>query len=326
MGLKKQQLNIIDVIGSHNIFRKYFGEFSYRKAYHSVFRTDNKKSTGFYLTKNNQTIYNDFVTGDKYNCISFVAKKYNISIKEAINKIKKDFNVTNGGVGYISFPKIKKEKRKKFKIYYRDFTKKDLEWWADYYITENELKQNNIISVKKLVIENNIIKAKDDLRYAFIINYEDKKHIKLYSPTDTNYKWLFLGSIKAVHGLDTLNFKNKKLIITKSIKDYIVLKKFFINVICLQNESLSAIDDELLKKLKILFKEIIVFFDLDRPGIYAVNQYRKKFKITPFIITFYTENIWQDIKYAKKVKVKDPSDYVKKYGLDALQKLLKPII
>ena len=70
------------------------------------------------------------------------------------------------------------------------------------------------------------------------------------------------------------------VVITKSLKDVMVLYEFNIPAIAPNSETLF-ISDKQLEKLKSKFKNIIVFYDNDCAGISGMNKIKKNHKKLP---------------------------------------------
>lgn len=334
MGLKNviTQDDILTQIGCEKILKSYYGDFNLRSSYNSVLRTDAKKSTGFYVNKKGLIIYNDFTTGEKYDCIQLVRKllsikyKKDVTVDEAILDIANTFNLKEGsGILVSPDPVFKQKEKNVFRVTVRPFTKKDKEWWGTYGITEQELSDNDVYSVKELRVGKFTFKTGiEELRYAYLLkDNEGNGYFKIYTPFSKKGKWYFNATLNLVFGLDKLNYESDTLIITKSVKDYIVLKKFKTDVIALQNESLSSITDDTMDYLKKKYKHIIVFFDMDRAGIKASNEFKRKHNTHRFFLGDKDLNVWTNLQLIKELNVKDPSDYVQRFGLNALEIFLK---
>lgn len=326
MGLKNiiTYQDIKNKIGCDRVFNHYFGKFSLGKAYNSVLRVDNKKSTGFYISKNGSIVYNDLSTNDKYNCVQFVAKLLNITYYKAIEHISNTFNLEEGSGDIVITKKIKERKKNKFIVNTKPFTTNDLNWWKQYGITKQELIKNNIYSLSSLKIGRLHLKVSStELKFAYSFLDNENMYFKIYSPEDANIKWLSNIRLNYVYGLDKLSYNSDTLLITKSLKDYIVLNKFTDDVIALQNESRSAISDEDLDFIKSKYSNIFIFFDMDRAGVKAANHFYKNHGFIPIFVGSNKKNVWQNLDNAKKTKVKDPSDFSKIYGLKNLELFLK---
>lgn len=113
----------------------------------------------------------------------------------------------------------------------------------------------------------------------------------------------------------------KNLIVTKSLKDYIILKKFFTEVIYVQNESKSALNKKTIKALQKCYSTIYVWFDTDRAGLSAMWWYRKHYNFTPVFFRNTKLSIWQNL--TKNKQISDPADFVKTYGITNFEKWLK---
>lgn len=325
---------LIDKLGEENIFRYYFGDFVIGRSYKSIFTKDERPSTGFYVNSKGSLIYNDLRTGEKLDCIAFVAKLLKIKYGEAISQIAIDFGIKHGATSKEAKPiinKIKKyEKKEKsvFSVKTKPFTKADYTFWLQFGITKKELERYNIYSVSWFKMgEFQLFVEEPDLCFAYLIpGLNGERYFKIYTPTDPDRKWFTNAPLDCVYGLENLTCTSNKLIITKSLKDYIVLRKFYKEVIYVQNESKASLPDKIIRVLlKCGYKLIYIFFDCDRPGIRAANYYKKKYG---FIPTFITEGntIWECLKNSSAKGIKDPSDYAKYYDLHKLEQHLKTII
>lgn len=340
----KQHFNrqyLKDKIGEENIFTHYFGAWDFGTGYNSVFRPDQKSSTGFYKSKTGSIIYNDLRTGDKYDFVHFVMKKYGLNYYQALTQIATDFGLISGKpssnkVAVIKpVEQLKKAFKKAFIINTIPYQKQHLDWWAKYYIDSNDLKNNCIYAVDTFIYnkfdENDrLVKTftspqNNELKFVYsFVDEAGRSYVKIYTP-ESEFKWVGDVPLKIPFGLNGLSHDNfNKLIITKSVKDCLVLRKFFPNVIAVQNESTAAFDENLLL-LCSKYDEVYVWFDCDRPGLRAANQYRWLYGFTPIFIRYTKKGIWQDILQSKAKGVKDPSDFVSHHGLDAFAQYLKYI-
>lgn len=100
------------------------------------------------------------------------------------------------------------------------------------------------------------------------------------------------------------------LVVTKSLKDTMTLYNLGIPAIAPISEN-CFLSEAQYNKLKDRFKNIIVFYDNDRPGLRAMISIRKRF---PLI-----KPIWIPLKY----KTKDISDFYAKYKHDKTIELIE---
>ena len=120
-----------------------------------------------------------------------------------------------------------------------------------------------------------------------------------------------------IGGLEFLPDSGKNLIITKSYKDYRVLKNQGLNVIWFQNEGMTP-NKPILVELCKRFTYITVFFDNDETGI------RESKKISELLNSYKGKAGQMYLPQALLHKgVKDPSDFYSKYGKELLIQFLE---
>lgn len=311
---------IYEKVDDGQLFSTYFGEFNFRKCYPSIFRTDENPSTGFYINKNGNIIYNDISTGEKLNIFAFVAKKYGINYGQAIDKVGCDFGilpcegikpVTPKQLDKFKYLSDKLKKETKIDIVYDNWNAGSLAYWADYGITQQELNDNQVYPIRKLYINDTFIpNVRGNYRFAYVLNYKDKCYKKIYEPhADKRYKWFNNTPIYLPYGYDSLPYDNNILIVAKSQKERIIWKKYFTNVIGVQNESQSSLRDITLKALFRRFKDIYIALDTDKAGLENMANFEAK-GLKPIYIP-------------SEESIKDTGDFVKKYGLKQFEEFVK---
>lgn len=319
--LKKQYIDsnfVLSNIEDSIIFYAYFGEFELGKIYASVFREDRNPSTGFYLSSSNKLIYNDISTGEKLDCFAFVAKKYGLTYSQAIKKIAEDFGLVGNNKIFSKEELLEKvanaknKVEKEIKIKPDDWTDTYLKFWEQFYITKKELIENDVFPVKTLYINDIAIpNYSKNVRYAYLLKYKDKVYKKIYQPFGDVR---FVGNIPIYipFGVFDLPYKSDTLIITKAQKDRIIFKKYFTDVIAIQNESAAALRDSLISYLKNKYKKIYINCDSDTAGINAMRLFKEK-GLIPLMLP----------KVLVKEGIKDVADFVKTYGLKRFEDFLK---
>lgn len=189
-----------------------------------------------------------------------------------------------------------------------------MQYWRLYEVTEQELRKNRVYPVDELYVNKKRIWNKNnDLQFAYLETFEDNDYMKIYTPFSTQMKWLSNIPLSVPFGLSDLPYKSKRIIITKSKKDLIILKKFFTDVIATQNESESALTEELQAHLHEKYDERIIIWDNDPTGVENCTLFNDK--------GFGYWNV-PKAEYLR-FKIKDVSDYVKYYGIDALEALFQ---
>lgn len=279
----------------------------------SPLRVDHKPTCSFY--RGRQLYFKDFATGE---CLSFenvVMKKYGCNYHEALKIIATDFGIIDGSKPKVVpiQPIFKKEKKTIIQIEAKSFTKEELEWWEQFGITKNILTKYRVYSCKTVFLNGRIESIYDSKcpSYGYYFGNEEGRELwKIYYPYRKNFR--FIGNIKTttIQGYNQLPKKSKLLVITKSLKDCMVLYNLGIAAIAPQSET-QFIEDNVLEVLKKRFKHIVLLFDNDQTGLEFTNKIKRKYKwITPMIIPL-------------KYKAKDISDFYKAYGRDRTIELIK---
>lgn len=312
---------LLSRLNPSTIFRLYHGDFTLGKVYPSVFRKDKDPSCGFFIHKGTGALlYNDIAQGEKLNCIQFVMKLHDLKYYAAINKIAADFGLIEGKKIVSDewlresddFEEEIKREEVLIQFIHRSFTKEDLEYWAQYEITKEELEKENIFSVESLFLNKREIKNfKNEVRFAYPIHQNGETKVKIYTPYSKTIKWLSSIPNDWCFGLNGLKFESDTVFITKSRKDELVLKKIFTDVISVQNESEQSLSLHDIFWLEIKYKNIIIAWDSDPPGLVASKKMLNK--------GFKTFNIPEN--YYLDYGITDFSDFVKTFNVKELKNL-----
>jgi hypothetical protein len=311
---------ILSKIDEVQILYHYFGHFELGRNYPSKFRRDRNNSTGFYVNKNGRIIYNDFKTGEKLNCFTFVQKLYNCSFVEALNIIVKDFGLINNNpidevkTNLYKSVNFDREHKKNTVIQFipGEWTNERIKYWANYQIDICDLKKEEVYPVNRLFINKTEIYNLNHLCFAYIVHEKDRIYTKIYSPFSERMKWISNIPITIPFGLHNLKYGTDHIIIGKAQKDRLILLKLFESVIGTQNESESALSKKLINHLKFQFSRRTIVWDSDEAGVENCRKFNSKgfgYFNTP--------------KELLKENIKDVSDYVKEFGIKELEKLLK---
>jgi 5S rRNA maturation endonuclease (ribonuclease M5) len=273
---------ILSKVSQEEIFRRYGGLDPYKRGkFSNPLRKDTNPSCSWYRQTYSGKLYmKDWTTNESIDCFEFVKRLYNLSYSQVLQLIAKDFNIIrNGKVTIQVKPKISvsedtEDTNKWNGITFtlnNNFTDSELNYWNKYLITEDTLQKFRVFSVKSLYVDSRKVRYSSDNEPCFCYDYKDSN--KFYSPY-SKVKWL--GSAKAtdIIGEEQLGETSiKKIILTKSHKDVMVLSEFGIPAISLQGEGyrLSAkLKTKLLTLLqKHAVQEIIVLYDNDNAGTKA---------------------------------------------------------
>jgi hypothetical protein len=263
--------NILLFTTEYDIYLRYIGnKFDIGKIMSSPFREDIHPSFGIFKSiKNGKLMFKDLATGWSGDCIMFVAKLFNITYIQALHKVyeevisKKQLVSSNKGkliqTEYENNSKIISIKR-------RYFSTKDKEYWSKFRINKELLDKYNVFPISHYWINDNIFElnnTKEDLTYA----YKVYNKFKIYKPyADKKYKFISNCTSYDLFGMEQLEESGEELVITKSLKDLLVLKLYGIKTIATQGET-HIIPDVIISNLKQRFKTIYVLYDNDIPGL-----------------------------------------------------------
>jgi len=296
---------LLNKYGEYTIFKHYIHNFNVcGKLFLSELRTDNNPSC-IITDYNGRLVYQDFGTGERYDCFSYVQQKYGLSFIEALNKINSDLS---DGVKIKTIPVYRVEKHKNeyniIKVQVRNWNDLDKSYWYDKYgLDEDILKKFNVYPITRYSINNNLFNT-DELAYGYYYGIYDKIHRwKIYQPYNSRFKWISNTNSSVVQGYHQLT-ESDLLIITSSLKDVMVLNEAGYNACALQAES-NILTTDILNKLKTKTKcsRIVSIYDNDEIGIKYANKLTTEYGI-PSI--FMPEGS------------KDPSEFVDMYDYFSL--------
>lgn len=287
----------------------------------SPLRNDHKPTVSFHRNRKGELMFHDFGTGFHENFIGVVMEINKCSYAKALQIIAEDF-------GYIAksnnreFPKIKisnvilEEKAStQIQITDRKFTESELKWWESFGVHENTLKKFKVHSCDSVFLNGNYF-GSPTTRSSMFGYYCGKKNgeelWRIYMPQRKTYRFLSNTGKSFIQGSKQIPDTGDILIITKSMKDVMALYELGIPAIAPCSEVLF-ISDQQLKKLQERFKNIIVIYDNDLPGIQGMRRIRKAHPDLKFF--------WIPRRY----EAKDISDFIKKYGIDETKKCIKKL-
>lgn len=250
-----------------------------------------------------------------YDCFSFVATYFNIKDEQyllnfILENLKKN-NITETTKEIIRIPKLKREVEITFQT--RPYLLWDIKYWTEQYqITMENLYEDKVYPIKSFTSTiSNITKHYNFFTLGYAYTDFISGNTKLYFPKD---KMRFYTNCRSndIGGINQIDFSRNTIIITKSYKDYRVLKNQELNCIWLQNEGAFP-DLDLLLPLLNKFEEVIIFFDNDETGKNISDMLYS-------ILNSYLESTVRQITL--KGTDKDPSDFLKNKGQNELRKFL----
>lgn len=329
--------NLNDYLDSNNLYREvspdeiFWRYLSYKPDNTPQLCIFHKERTPSLLFKNGR--YKCFGCGKSGDAVQFVKDLFNCDYKTAIFKICEDFKLGKINTNVIKSDKfIKKDIPIKNDIVFshekRKFNIVDKNYWSEYEITKEDLIFYNIFPVTHVNINNNLLWIELDdnpiyhlecwgktgmkKRYYRPFNTEEFGRNKYYKwRGDTKYNSIF-GYVQLLILLKENNLKKDILFITSSLKDVVTLYKSGYYSIAPSAE-VNFIDIEILTYLKTIFKHIYVFFNNDEAGKLNSLKYTELYNL---------KYINLPDKYLN-LKIKDPSDMVKKINRITLNEIIE---
>lgn len=280
--------------------------------YRSPLREDHKPTCSFY--KGKRLYFKDFATGECLTFENVVMKKYGCNYHEALKIIAKDFGIIKGEIPKTIpiQPIFKKKKNTIIQIQAKSFTKEELAWWKQFGISKETLTKYRVYSCKTVFLNGNIEYSYNPKCpcYGYYFGNDDRELWKIYYPFRKTFRFIGNISTTTIQGYKQLPKKSKLLVITKSMKDVMLLYSLGIAACAPQSET-QFISNNILEEFKQRFKYIVLLFDNDETGIAFTNKIKHKYSwIVPMIIP-------------RKYKAKDISDFYKIYGHDKTIALIK---
>ena len=291
--------------------------------FRSPLRRDKQPTCSFYRNKSGTLIFKDFATGQHLNVFDVVQSIFRCNYFESLRIIANDFGIVqdntlhkNPGKINLNPIKIKDKEISKIQIEVQEFTDSELKWWGKYGISKDILKRFDVYSCKHVFLNDQLFA--ESQQHCPIFGYYGKKYQGLelwrcYFPKRTSFRFITNWPSKKIQGYDQLPKKGKLLVITKSMKDSMCLYSCGITA-CAPNSENLFIPDKVLEDLKNRFKNIVVLYDNDRPGLYNMAKIRKEHPELTYVFI------------PKKYGSKDISDFYKDHGRKETLNLIKTFI
>lgn len=256
----------------------------------SLFNPQDSKPSMFIYVANGKYRWKDFSSGKQGNAVQLVREILKCSYEEACEDIRnkiKDVSFT---------PRKIKENNSRYKVIdlnIRDYNEDDMKYWEMFSITREELLDMGVYPLEKYVLANNEKEIIIEKKYVYGFFNKDGLY-KIYQPKIKDMKFLKIKPY--IQGTEQLKGK-EKLIITKSIKDMICLRKIQpdADYIAVDSEN-SYLETNYVSKLKKSYKDIVVIFDNDRAGIESMKYYKRTFGFK-FILFPFAKDIADSVRY-----------------------------
>lgn len=272
--IKLTDEEILSRATEYDIYRYFMREdFKVGKVMHSPMpgRKDNHPS--FIIGARGGFYYHQDFADSRYkgNCFHFVMQKEMLPCyNDALLKIDKEMglgilniDVTSQKPVFVQ-PKIENSKPRFFQVdYSKNFSLEEERYWNSFYISKDECIANEIFPIRKYWLDR---KLQPMRKTELCFGYKLDSLWKIYRPfAERERKWIGNVPNSAMEGMDCINSTTLG-VISKSRKDRVVLQKFLNDVVSTQNESLNSLALENVEDLNVMWKNIYVAFDSDKPG------------------------------------------------------------
>lgn len=304
----------------YDIYQYYLTEpFKVGKIMSSPFREDKHPSFGIFKAKGNgHLMWKDHGADMHGKVTDFVKEKFCLTYSKALKKIWTDI-IEKRLPPSPEGKRIQQSESNRdivITIKRKNFTQNDDDYWNPFKLKRKDLKFFNVFPISQFWVNDNPswTYTKKNPMYA----YKVFNRFKIYRPlaTDKKLKWRNNLSSYDIQGWEQLPEKASLLVITKSLKDVMVLRKLGYYSISPSSETSlipKTVIDECLKR----FKKIIVLYDYDESGLKGAQKMKDKYGF---------ENVVIPQHYFELYNVKDVSDFIKDFGKVKTKKILKQII
>jgi hypothetical protein len=324
-GKKKINLtpdSILEKISEYDIYKMYMPHQNWKinVVTYSAFR-DEKHPSFIIGYRGGALRFYDFTDSSKKGgCFDFVMMLFNISLREALLMLDRDFDlgIVNASstrnyeriVSDYAQPTATSKREFFIQVKTRKFTHEELAYWNMYYQDIDDLRANNVYSIDTVYLNKKKFPILDsELRFGYL--YEG--HWKIYRPfADKKNKWMPNNvPITMMDGLEDIKDCDVAFI-NKSKKDYMVMKKIYPCCCAVQNEGMGCFSEENVEYLKDNSDRQILSFDSDETGVKNSQLITDKF----------------DFEYCNVPKlylgegIKDWADLARIHGLKVIEEYL----
>ena len=302
-----------------DIYTFYIGkEVKLNKPINSPLREDKNPSWTLFKARSGDLMYKDFANGESGNVVHLVSHMFDLTYHKALEKIWSDMMTGDKIKNGHTRPKVERVNKieTELTVKRKYFTQTDDDYWGQYGIDRDVLKYFNVSPILMYWhngTQGSLTYSKESPMYAYKV-FDKFKIYRPYSKYKKD-KWRNNCGSYDLQGLEQLPETGDLLIITKSLKDVMVLYKHGYNSVAPQSEN-SIIPTVLMEHLKTRFKKIIVFFDYDEGGVKGAESLCKKHDLEKLFISKH---------YLEIYGIKDISDFAKEMSKEKTIELLKEL-
>ena len=291
------------------IYQYYFGDIELGKKYHSPIREKDPNPSLVFMVYNGKVYWKDFgaTNIEFHDAIGFVKELKSFeegepfTRREAVDLIFEE--LVNKGKAPKRTPRVKEKPVLFYEVDWREMELFEMVFWDKLHIEHRRLNKFNVKAVEGLYLNCSFLwkSMPGDPMYVYLSEYKDSfKTYRPYAGEKINkFKGIANGHI--IEGWNALPKFGDICLINSSLKDTMVMDKAGYPGCNPTSENALAIILDKARELNARFKEVVIFFDNDKPGIEAA---KKLSRLTGWKYIYLPPMYW----------AKDPSDLVMNDG------------
>ncbi len=327
-GLKTERLTkekILQLVPEYALWCHYSGiNIKFGKKYISPVRNESDPSAVFFISYSGSILLKDY--GDKvYTLWNFLKVKLNLNYLEVIKRIDSDFGLQyytdekyavmscNELIEHFKAPQHVIPERTRIYLKRKKWNHLELQFWKDYHISKEILDFYCISPLKTFwIVKSDKLyeysSKKDEL--VFVFDFSEDKY-KIYKPFAElkKDKWKNNCRSDTLMGLNQLPWISDTLIITKGMKELLILAELGYTAVALQGEN-NYPSQELYNQLDTRFESIYYLGDIDLVGKKASNEMKNRYNL-------------KLINLPDSTEYKDLADFSKLKGLEQVRNLIQ---
>jgi hypothetical protein len=297
---------LLSLVSEEEIFRKYIPGFvSVGKKFKSDLRDDGNPSCCISYVKGN-LYYKDFGTGEGYNVINYVMRKYGLDYHDSMCKIGSDFGI-KPSIPVVGSPKVfavngtaKMERiASVVSVRVRPWNMSDKKYWTQFGINRDLLQFYSVLPVSHVWCNDKLLNTNKTGFPLYAYRFSSGVY-KIYSPYGS-LKWFGNCGKEHIQGYHQLPPLGDTLVITKALKDVMVLSVMGYDAVAPQSECMGF-TQYAMDSLRGRFKRIVILFDNDKAGMEGAMKLASPYKFECIHVPVISGS-------------KDISDFVNKEGL-----------
>jgi hypothetical protein len=322
---------ILRRVTEEQIFERYLGiKPDYSGLFCNPLREDKSPGCGFYINKQDRIKFKDYSRGWDWDCFNVVEFLFQVSFKEAMQRIAVDFGLTDGTVSETHAARTQRRKDKiGLRVKRREWNAEDKHFWqGNFTLTRADMPVTFPIShawyTRNDVVDDTPFYTyiTGDPAYAYHFPEYGPYEYKIYFPKRPKGKKFRQSRGDIIQGLAQLPATGHILIITKSFKDRHVITKFgkkYGIFSCAPMSESQIIPADIMNNLILRFDYVFTLFDFDRAGIILAKKHQEAYGIRPL---FFGPEFKKGLLRVGPQGIKDSADFVKEFGPEVTYKLI----